>query len=58
MHGTEKSTSVVIFDARDVAQGPVHQARLRTYLSHALHGAFAPGYAPALHPRVTASFIP
>ena len=33
----------VVFDARDVAKGPIHRAPLAVTLPHGLHGSFANG---------------
>jgi len=57
MDGKEKVTYNVIFDAANVAQGPISKAPLQTFLSHALHGTFAPGFTPAFDDKVNASFV-
>jgi all-trans-8'-apo-beta-carotenal 15,15'-oxygenase len=56
MNGRDSSTEVVVFDAANVAQGPISQARLREIVPHSLHGTFVPGFVPALTDKVRASF--
>lgn len=34
---------LLIFDAKDIAQGPTHRLELPTFVPHGLHGSYAPG---------------
>jgi carotenoid cleavage dioxygenase-like enzyme len=57
MNGNEKRTSLAIFDAANVAQGPISKTELKgTFLSHLLHGTFVPGFTPSMDDTVKASF--
>jgi len=55
-NGKEHSSSLCIFDAANVAQGPIARAKLRHAMPHSLHGSFAAGFAPALTDQVRQSF--
>lgn len=48
MNGQTESTSLVVLDAANISAGPIAQAPLQTYLSHALHGTFAAGFTPSI----------
>jgi all-trans-8'-apo-beta-carotenal 15,15'-oxygenase len=56
MNGRDTSTELVVFDAANVAQGPISQALLQDFIPHPLHGTFVPGFVPALTDDVKASF--
>jgi len=42
-NGRERVSHLVVFDARDIAKGPVSRLPLPTALPHGLHGTWAPG---------------
>lgn len=46
-NGKTLQSEVVLFDARNVASGPVCRAPLRQHLPHGLHGCWAPDLAPS-----------
>jgi all-trans-8'-apo-beta-carotenal 15,15'-oxygenase len=56
MNGRDTKTEVVVFDAANVAQGPISQALLRDFIPHPLHGTFMPGFTPVLTDDVKANF--
>jgi all-trans-8'-apo-beta-carotenal 15,15'-oxygenase len=56
MNGRDTSTELVVFDAANVAQGPISQALLPDFIPHPLHGTFVPGFVPALTDDVKESF--
>ena len=57
LNGSKKTTKVVVFDAKNIEQGPVASSEpLQDYMSHSLHGTFAPGFAPDLTDSVKATF--
>jgi all-trans-8'-apo-beta-carotenal 15,15'-oxygenase len=56
MNGRDTKTEVVVFDAANVAQGPISQALLQDFIPHPLHGTFVPGFVPALTIEVKESF--
>ena len=58
MDGKERTSSLVIFDAKDVAQGPIKTCRLKAFIPHALHGTFVPGLVPELTEEVAAAYPP
>ena len=48
MDAKNKKTSVVLFDAKNLSQGPVVESELDIFLPHALHGTFVPGFTPKM----------
>jgi all-trans-8'-apo-beta-carotenal 15,15'-oxygenase len=47
MNGRLRTTSVVVFDAKEIGMGPICNVTLRQpFLSHSLHGIFVPNFAP------------
>lgn len=56
MNGRDTKTEVVVFDAANVAQGPISKALLKDFIPHPLHGTFMPGFVPALTDDVKANF--
>jgi all-trans-8'-apo-beta-carotenal 15,15'-oxygenase len=55
-NGKEKSTELLIFDAKAVDQGPISRTKLDYMINFSLHGIWVPGYTPAMTPEVEASF--
>jgi all-trans-8'-apo-beta-carotenal 15,15'-oxygenase len=56
MNGRDTKTELVVFDAANVAQGPISQSLLRDFIPHPLHGTFVPGFAPVLTDDVKSNF--
>lgn len=56
LDGKAKSTSLVVFDAENISQGPIVQSDLGILLPHPLHGTFCDGFTPKLTDAVRASF--
>ena len=48
MDGEKLSSSLVIFDAKDISKGPIKKCRLKAFIPHALHGTFVPGLIPEM----------
>lgn len=42
MNSAEMASYLLIFDARDVVQGPLHRLRMPVTIAHGLHGNFVP----------------
>lgn len=55
-NGKERSSELVVFDAKDVGRGPLSRVKLASMMNFALHGVFVPGYAPEMNEEVVASF--
>lgn len=43
VNGRDKITDLVLFDAKDIAKGPLSRTRLPTFVPFGLHGSFADG---------------
>jgi all-trans-8'-apo-beta-carotenal 15,15'-oxygenase len=56
MNGRDQKTEVVVFDAANVAKGPISKATLREFIPHPLHGTFMPGFTPVLTDDVKGNF--
>lgn len=42
MNSAEMASYLLIFDARDIVQGPLHRLRMPVTIAHGLHGNFVP----------------
>lgn len=58
LNGRDKSTQLVVFDAKNIEKGPLVASHLKQFMPHALHGTFVPGFAPVLSPDIKDSFLP
>jgi all-trans-8'-apo-beta-carotenal 15,15'-oxygenase len=56
LNGRDRSSELVIFDAKAVGAGPISRTKLRYMINHSLHGTFVPHYTPEMTPEVVSSF--
>lgn len=45
--GRKKSSDLLVFDARDIPDGPICRLPLPAFIPHALHGSYVPGLVPS-----------
>ena len=58
MDGKAKTTSLVLFDAQNIAQGPIQTCLLKNFVPQQLHGTFVPGLVPEFTEQVAALYPP
>ena len=58
LNGKEKLSTLVVFDAKNVAQGPIQECRLETFIPHALHGTFVTDFVPSMTEKVQTAYPP
>jgi all-trans-8'-apo-beta-carotenal 15,15'-oxygenase len=55
-NGKEKSSELVIFDAKSVGKGPITRTKLSYMINFNLHGTWVSGFTPKMTPEVEATF--
>jgi all-trans-8'-apo-beta-carotenal 15,15'-oxygenase len=56
LNGKEKSSELVIFDAKSIGDGPISRLKMKYMINHSLHGTFVPGFTPRMSPDVISSY--
>jgi len=46
LDGRKKTSSLLIFDAKEIREGPICRLPVPSFIPHALHGSYVPGLVP------------